>query len=103
MEYDDAGGIEFVEMHRFCHGPTGLVHIRAGQQQERSLVRDISLNRNTLKPPPPGRQVVAARDRLNGHEPDIMAVARVLGAGIAEADEKQHGFNGRKTALPQCA
>ncbi len=31
---------------------------------------------------------MTARNRLHRHEPDVMAVGRVLGAGIAEADEK---------------
>jgi hypothetical protein len=37
---------------------------------------------------------MAARDRLHRHETNIVAVAGVVGAGIAEADEKQHGVNG---------
>ena len=31
------------------------------------------------------------RDRLHRHEADIVAVAGVARAGIAEADEEQHG------------
>jgi hypothetical protein len=42
---------------------------------------------------------VAARDRLHGHETDIVAVVDVARAGIAEADEEQQGFNGRAAAL----
>ena len=37
---------------------------------------------------------MAARNRLHRHKPDVVAVAGVLGTGIAEADEKQHGVNG---------
>jgi hypothetical protein len=37
---------------------------------------------------------MAARNRLHHHETDIVSVAGVLWAGIAEADEKQHDVNG---------
>jgi hypothetical protein len=43
---------------------------------------------------------MAASDRLNRHETDIVSVARVLGTGITKADEKQHGVNG---AVGECA
>ena len=39
------------------------------------------------------------RDRLHRHETDIVAVADIARAGIAEADEKQHGVGG---AVPAC-
>jgi hypothetical protein len=37
---------------------------------------------------------MAARNGLHCHESNVVAVAGVLGTGITEADEKQHGVNG---------
>jgi hypothetical protein len=37
---------------------------------------------------------VAAGNRLHRHKTNIVAVGGVLGTGITEADEKQHGVNG---------
>src|SRR6185369_10923974 len=73
------------------------------QKQECALTGNIPFHCHSLKAAPPRRKIVTARDRLHRHEPDVMAVGRMLGAGIAEADEKQHGFNGREAALSQCA
>jgi hypothetical protein len=39
---------------------------------------------------------MTTRDRLYRHKPDVVAVAGVLGTGIAEADEKQHGVKRRR-------
>ena len=46
---------------------------------------------------------MAACDCLHRHEPDVMAVAGVLGTGIAEADEKQHGVNGARLEFAEYA
>ena len=45
---------------------------------------------DALEAAPPRRDAVALGDRLDHHEADVVAVAGVLRAGIAEPDEEQH-------------
>ena len=57
-----------------------------------------------LRPPRPESAGATARgrgggDRLHRHETDVVAVAGVARAGIAEADEEQHGFSGVAAVL----
>jgi hypothetical protein len=44
-----------------------------------------------LKAAAPRRKAVALGDGVDRHEADVVAVAGMLGAGISEPDEKQHG------------
>ncbi len=70
-----------------------------GSSSRTLFAADRAFHRHALEAPAPGRDVVALGDRLHRHETDIVAVADILRAGIAEADEKQHGFNGAVAAL----
>jgi hypothetical protein len=81
-------------MHGLRHRAPRLVHERAGQQQQNFFSPDRAFHRHALETPAPGRDAVALRDRLHRHETDIMPVADVAFARIAEADEKQHGITG---------
>ena len=69
----------------------GFVHVGAGQQQQNFLSPERAFNRDALEAPTPRRDAVALGDRLHRHETDIVPVADVAFARIAEADEKQHG------------
>src|ERR1700722_8524483 len=68
---------EFVKMHCFGDRATGFVHIGPWQQQERTHTGNRARAGNALKAPAPRPGAVALRDRLDRHEPDVVAVARV--------------------------
>ena len=59
-----------------------------------------ALGRDALEAPPPRRKAVPLGDRVHHHESDVVAVARVLGARIAEPDEQQHGSGTEGKAIP---
>src|SRR6185312_2256726 len=99
VEDDDVADGDLVEARGFSHRATGLVHEGARQQQQYALARDIALDRDTLEFAPERTDVVALGDRLDRHEADVVAIAGVARAGIAEADEEQHGVNGEPAAL----
>ena len=59
-----------------------------------------AFGRDALEAAAPRREAVALGDRLDRHEADVVAVAGVLGARIAEPDEQQHGSGHRGRARP---
>ena len=65
-----------------------------GKQQQELFAADCAFHRHALEFPAPRRDVMAARDRLHRHETDVVTVGDIVLAGIAEADEKQHGVTG---------
>src|SRR6185437_5585552 len=91
VENDDVRFSELVEMRGFRHRAAGLVHVGTGQQQQNTLAVDLAFHRHALETPAPRRNAMRARNRLYGHEADVMAVAGVALAWIAEADEEKHG------------
>ena len=99
VKHHDLARLELVEARGLLHRAARFVHESAGQQQQDTLARQRAFHRYALEFAPPRRHVVAAGNRLHRHETDIVAVFGVACAGIAEADEEQHGFNGRAAAL----
>ena len=91
VKHRDVAERHLVEMHRLGDRAAGLVHVGAGQQQQHLLAADRAFGRHALEAPPPRRKRMPLGDRLDHHESDVVAVARVLGARIAEPDEQQHG------------
>ena len=94
MKHHDVAEIDLVEMHRFGHRASGLVHEGARQQQQRAVAADHAFHRNALKLAAPRRDIVTAGNRLHRHEADVVTIGAVTFTGIAEADEKQHGVTG---------
>ena len=90
MEDDDVGGGGLEEARSFADRAAGLVHIGLRQQQQRLFAADRRLAGVSLETAAPGRGVAGAGDRRHGHEADIVAVAGIALAGIAEACEDQH-------------
>ena len=91
VEHDDVVEPDLVEMRGLGDRAAGLVHEGAGQQQQRALAAERALGRHALKAAAPRRKAVAPGNRVDRHEADIVPVARVAGARIAEPDEEQHG------------
>ena len=60
--------------------------------QQRALAADRAFGCDALEAPPPRTDAVALRKRLQRHESDIVAIARIAGTRIAEPDEEQHGL-----------
>src|SRR5262245_60493995 len=92
VHHHDVGEPELVEMRSLRHRAARVVHVGAGQQQQRALAADRPLRRHALKAPPPRTDAVALGDRVNRHETDVVSVAGVARTGIAEPDEEQHGI-----------
>src|SRR5262249_4955289 len=92
VHHHDVGEPELVEMRGFRHRAARLVHVGAGQQQQRALAAERPLRRHALKASPPRADAMALGDRVDRHETDIVSVAGVARTGIAEPDEEQHGI-----------
>src|SRR5262245_40637642 len=92
VHHHDVGEPELVEMRGFRHRAARLVHVGAGQQQQRALAAERPLGRHALKAPPPRTDAMALGDRVDRRETDIVSVAGVARTGIAEPDEEQHGI-----------
>jgi Mg2+-importing ATPase len=95
MEDDDRAGLDLVEARRLCHGPAALVHEGLGLHQQ-DLDRpggggDLALADRRLEFGSLGPERPAPRDLVGGHEADIVAVALVSGARIAQAGDDDHG------------
>ena len=81
-------GLELVEARRAADGAARLVHERLRLEQ-RDLVAvepDLRELAGELRLP---RAAVPARELVEHEVPDVVAVARVFAAGIAEADDEQ--------------
>ena len=92
------GALDFVSVGALVHRlDTGvvpfrkatecLIHVSGG---EFNCAANLA-NCFGLKTGAPGRGAMQARDLVDGHEADIVPVAGIARAGIAEAGEDQHG------------
>src|SRR5262245_31426890 len=77
-------GRKLVEMRSFRNRPARLIHVCARQQQKRAIGANRTFGRHALKSSPPRSNAVTARNRLDRHEADVVAVAGMLRARIAE-------------------
>ncbi len=105
VQHHDVGQAELVKIHRLRDRPAGLVHVGSGQQQQHPLAAERPFRAHPLEAPPQRPDAVALGDRLDRHEADIVTVAGVAGAGIAEPDDEQHGHSpssrGARTGRPR--
>src|SRR4051812_49467251 len=75
MEDDHVVEGNLEEALRLRDRPAGLVHVGAGLEQKNPLAAKHGFRRRALKPLPPRRGVMGARDGVEGHEADVVAVA----------------------------
>ena len=80
--------LELEERDRGLHGAAGVVHVRLGLQQRDLVAVDADLREPAVELRAPGA-VVAARELVDDQPADVVPVARVLAAGIAEARDEQ--------------
>src|SRR4051812_33247369 len=90
MERDHVADRQLEEAHGLPDRPARLVHEGLGLQQHDLLVAELHLGGHALEALAPGLGVVAAGDRGPRHETDIVAIARIARARIAEPDENTH-------------
>ncbi len=91
MEHGNVAKRQLEETHRLADGAAGLVHVGRGLEQHDALPRQFALGGLALEAAPPRREAVAACHRVDRHEADVVAVALMLRAGIAQSDEQAHG------------
>src|SRR5690606_18704162 len=91
VENDDVLLRNLEEARGFADGGAALVHVGLGLQEQDALAADLAVGRLSLELALPGAEAMRARDGVRRHETDVVAVAGVLAAGIAETDEQLHG------------
>ena len=97
---DDRLQVELEEPHRVADAAAGIVHVGERHQQGDALALDRAVGDRALKARPERADAVRIRDPLDRHEADVVAVARVFRAGIAEAGEEDHGDLPQMKARP---
>ena len=90
MEDIDVAGIQLVELRRRAHGMARLVHEGFGLEQQDLFTAQPTLGEDPLKFPAPWSETVISRDLVQRHEPDVMAMARILRTGVSKADKQFH-------------
>src|ERR1700740_3695569 len=90
LEHDDLAGTKLEEVRGFLHGAAGVVHVGRGLEQDHALAVERAFRGLTLKAAAPWCETMTPRNLTAGHEADMVPVARVLRAGIAETDKEQH-------------
>src|SRR5438270_4495688 len=91
VEDDNVIQGDFIEAGGFMHRAAGIVHESLRLDEHDPLAANLAFAGARLEARAERRKGVAPRDRSDRHEADIVAIARVACAGIAEADEEQHG------------
>ena len=83
-------------MKKRCASATArpeFVHVGMRLEEQDALAADGAFRGLTPEAPPPGRGAVGARDLIDRPEADVVTVAGVAVARIAEADEETHGMS----------
>src|SRR4030095_12853278 len=75
----------------FLNRASRFVHEGQRLQQHHPLAVERAFRSLALKAAAPRCETMTPRDFIDGHEPDIVPVMRVLRAGIAEANKEMHG------------
>src|SRR4051812_50224475 len=100
MEDDHVVEGNLEEALRLRDRPAGLVHVGAGLEQKNPLAAKHSFRRRALKPLPPRRGVMGARDGVEGHEADVVAVAGGTGGRVAGTPPHTHYRKPKKGKPP---
>jgi len=88
---DNVTDVDLVEMRRLPDRKSGVVHVSFRQQEEDALAVDRSLCRDASKAPSPWSDAVVPGNRFDRHEADIVSIAGIARARIAEPDQELHG------------
>src|SRR5260370_393148 len=91
VEDHDVTEVDLVEMRRLPDCQAGLVHVGTRQQQGDALAVDRTFGSDPAKAPSPRANPVAAGNGFDRHEADIMTIAGIARARIAEPDQELHG------------
>ena len=83
-----ASGSSLKNVHGRLDRPPGLVHVGLGLEQRHPVLVDPHLGEPAVELAAP-RAAVPARELLDDHEADVVAVARVLAPRVAEPDDEQ--------------
>src|SRR5436190_17351165 len=90
MDDDNVLRRDLVEAHRRQHRLAGIVHEGLRPQQQAPLAGDHPFGELALEAVAKRREAIAPRDRLGRHEADIVAIAGIARARIAEPDDQAH-------------
>src|ERR1700734_681129 len=97
VDDDQRAEVELPEAQRLADAASGIVHVGLRLEQGHPRPLDQAIGRQSL--PAGAKRAEAARlgDRVDRHEADVVAVARMARAGIAESRDDQHGVPDRST------
>jgi len=85
---DGIGKVDAEKPHGFGDRTTAFVHVGEGPEQEHLFAADHRVGSLALKPGAERARGMAPGNGLQGHEADVVAVAGIACAGIAETDEQ---------------
>src|SRR6516162_9204793 len=88
VDHDDFRRRDLEEPRRLGDRLAGIVHKGLRFQQQPALAADRRIGELALEPAAKARDPVPAGDRIDRHEADVVTIAAIAGAGIAEADEE---------------
>jgi len=91
VEHIDVAHRDFEEALRLADRAPALVHEGRRLQQHDAIAAEAQLRRLALKAPAPRAGVVARSNTVDRHEADVVAMARVFLARVAQSDEELHG------------
>jgi hypothetical protein len=95
VDDDERAEVELRIAQSFADAASGIVHIGLRLEQNHTLIADQPVRHQSLVPGAKGAEPAPFGDRVNRHETDIVAVARVSSARIAESRNDQHGVPDR--------
>ncbi len=93
VDDDHLGGRELVKAHGFAGRAPALVHVGRRLEQDALPGADLALRGQALETLLPRPEGVAARDLVNRHKANVMAVAGVFITWIAQSDDQLHDCN----------
>src|SRR5262249_27764011 len=100
VEHDDVADGDLQIALRLAAGASAVVHERLRFEQDDPLPAEAPLADEAMKALAPGRQAVALRHALKRHEADVVAMASIRCARIAQADQQLHGSRARQPPTP---
>src|SRR5205823_4536225 len=93
--------VEAVASHQHPHGLPTLVHVCLRKREHDASTIDARISHQRSLLGLLERAAVALRQQLDDGNTDVVARARVLGAGIAQTDDQQFGHRRSETAANQ--
>ncbi len=89
MHHHDGRQRQLEEPHRLADAAPAFVHIGRGLEQIGLAAAQRAFADHAVKPRPPWAERIACLDRVDRDEAGIVAVARILRAGIAEPGDEE--------------